>query len=55
LSSSYPDVSRAHSALTAGLTETEQDAVFRQNAAAWYFAELQLAMNEKQQGQTEGI
>jgi predicted TIM-barrel fold metal-dependent hydrolase len=41
LSSSYPDVSRAHSALTAGLTETEQDAVFRQNAAAWYFAELQ--------------
>jgi predicted TIM-barrel fold metal-dependent hydrolase len=43
LSSSYPDVSRAHDALTAGLTETEQDAVFRQNAVAWYFTGIHRA------------
>jgi predicted TIM-barrel fold metal-dependent hydrolase len=37
LSSSCPDISPAHAALTAGLSEREQDAVFRKNAAAWYF------------------
>ncbi len=36
-------VSRDHAALTARLTETEQDAVFRLNAAAWYFTEFHRA------------
>jgi predicted TIM-barrel fold metal-dependent hydrolase len=40
LSSTFPEPYRAHEVLTAKLTASEQDAVFRQNAASWFFAAI---------------
>ena len=40
LSRSFPNPFRAYETFVASLTESEQDAVFRKNAAAWFFGRM---------------
>jgi len=42
LSTTFPDPYRAYDRLTAALSEFEQDAVFRQNAKAWFFGAVRV-------------
>lgn len=46
LCSTYPEPYRAYEAMVAGLSDSEQDAVFRSNAAEWFFPSIDTSIHK---------